>query len=512
VAAVGTGKTAARVGEGENRIEISPSGNLQERREQMEDRRESATESTDHDMCKSLQKIMVEKSCSRRGVVLFQERRANLKVASTWPVNGCSLPTPIVNTHAETKSPCTVVFAASAQSIENIWALLPAGGVALVPLKAPLESSLVRTEGDDDPEGLIWQSLYQIHSSLYFPAEYGDSARHKLGLSDLQFARFWKGHALLQKADWSSDLKASNGTFWKLAFEGGTDKIDSFHNYSLLYHRHLDEAGVFQDYGSMMLEIGLGCTAGPGDATYAGASAKIWPRLFPKMAVHFIELDRECTANWAPVMRELGITKVHVGPQADPAVLSEIIRDSHSAQPGGFVSVIDDGSHTAPDIEASFKALFPHLKSGGLYFVEDIMYSAWPTMHSYRDLPGMKMRSKHDRTSANPIALAAVLAAAATGLADTHNVAAGTAEVLQELGTTTSPPTSKSFFGRALDNMHAAVSYLLEPFVARPPPPHTWPVASFADQKKWREEVLAASGAMVDLVECTPGICVFRRA
>lgn len=499
-----------------SRVEISPGGFLDEHRPHHNSRGQvprtisaPVTENTLHtQLCQSLKKAMEEKRCARRGVAVFQEQTSNLKAAREWPVRDCQLPRPLFDTLARAESPCTVTFANSAANAENIWALLPPGGLLVVPLKRVVGDSFLHSDLEKDPEGFIWQALYQVHSNLYFAPVFGEDFKKRLGLPQLQFVTFFAGHALLQKADWSLDLHAANGTFWTLAKGASTDKVDRFHNYSLLYHRHLDEAGVVNELGGMMLEIGLGCVLGRGDASLAGKSAKVWPRLLPNVAVHFLEIDRECVANWQPQMRELGVARVHIGAQADPEVLAEIIHDAKFARPGGFCSVVDDGSHNAADIEASLRTLFPHLKSGGLYFVEDVMYSAWPTYKAFQALPSMNITSKRDHSSATPVAVAAVLAAAATGLAE------GSAEALQQ-NAMLSPNIvpSRPFFGRIVDALRAASSYVLEPFMGRDwlAKGDTYPVPSFRYKEKWRQEILSSHGALVDLVECTPGICVFRR-
>jgi len=411
-----------------------------------------------------------------------------------------------------------------------------------VPLQkpVPLDSTLMRSEvGVDNPEGLIWQAMYQINSKLgYFVSALGQNFRP--GLPDLQFATFLPGFALLQKADWTHDLRNANGTFWKLAHRAGTDKIDHSHNYSLLYHRHLDNSNFKRTRG-MMLEIGLGC-----GMTYgAGGSAKIWPHLFPNASVHFIEIDKACTAKWLPRMHEAGVAKVHIGPQADTAVLSEVVNDSLLLGSHSFFSVVDDGSHVPADIEASFLGLFPHLKSGGLYFMEDTMFATWGEGYQryLQWSPEMKIQSKDDHSSGTPAALAAILAAGVTGLADvpaTGRVQLPGDDTEQEqwqaswMKSQAQKSADHSFFGPLSDRANLALSYMLNdpdvvnkggisyikdvarsylfPQTSSSTPFQPWrPVPFFNSPEEWRHKLLTSIGPFVDLVECSPGICVFRR-
>lgn len=479
---------------------------------------------SDARLCESIFKYLDERRCRNKDISVLHEQDAKMVPLSKWPLTGCNLHKPSQRS-VRANSQCTVAFAASSGNAEHIWARLPSGGLVVVPLRKSEGSSFMRSEFgsvDEDPEGLIWQAMYQINSKLgYWPETFGENL--KLGLPDLQFATFLPGYALFQKADHAHDIHNANGTFWKLADAAGTDKIDKAHNYSLLYHRHFDESGVLNEIGSMMLEIGLGCMLEPGNAAIAGASAKIWPRLFPTAAVHFIEVDRLCTARWQPHMREAGVAKVHIGPQADKNILAEVVHDASFAKPGGFGAVVDDGSHIPADIEKSFRTLLPHLRSGGLYFIEDMMYASWgagyPVYQTYK-LPRMKITSKNDRSSATPVALTAVLAAGVTGLADVPDWRPQSLEEDEEEESVR--PPDRSFFGPITDQLDVIKARLRKKYVkpvvdyfsSMQPGyiPPTRPVRSYDHPEEWRKEVLAAAGALIDFIECSPGICVFRRA
>jgi predicted O-methyltransferase YrrM len=66
--------------------------------------------------------------------------------------------------------------------------------------------------------------------------------------------------------------------------------------------------------------------------------------------------------------------------QADLARLDEIIADEFDAP---IDLIIDDASHLVAETRASFNRLFPHLRPGGLYVIED-----WGWAHArYADLP-----------------------------------------------------------------------------------------------------------------------------
>ena len=50
---------------------------------------------------------------------------------------------------------------------------------------------------------------------------------------------------------------------------------------------------------------------------------------------------------------------------------------------GDFDIIIDDGSHKMNHQQISFDVLFPHLKSGGIYVIEDLHTSVKPLLGAY---------------------------------------------------------------------------------------------------------------------------------
>lgn len=70
--------------------------------------------------------------------------------------------------------------------------------------------------------------------------------------------------------------------------------------------------------------------------------------------------------------------------QADAAVLRTIVRDDF----GGHLDlVIDDASHLYHQTKKSFEILFPLLRPGGLYIIEDWSWGCWPGLPLDFDLP-----------------------------------------------------------------------------------------------------------------------------
>jgi cephalosporin hydroxylase len=99
-----------------------------------------------------------------------------------------------------------------------------------------------------------------------------------------------------------------------------------------------------------------------------GGSLDMWRSCFGAEAtIVGIDIDPNC-AN-----RVTAPNQVRIGSQADATFLAQIVKEF-----GAPDVVLDDGSHIGHHQIASFHALFPLLKDGGLYIIEDTHTSYWP--------------------------------------------------------------------------------------------------------------------------------------
>ena len=146
-----------------------------------------------------------------------------------------------------------------------------------------------------------------------------------------------------------------------------------------------------------MLEIGLGC-----DMKYGpGASAHLWRSLLPHAEIWEADRDETCVDKHRLTLSALGI-KALVGDQGQSSTLEEWLRVSgarHSPRRNGFDFIIDDGSHRSFDMLASFEALWPTIKPGGFYFLEDMSVSR--SRASGRDSPRSCIGRLHRRSKAS---------------------------------------------------------------------------------------------------------------
>lgn len=138
-----------------------------------------------------------------------------------------------------------------------------------------------------------------------------------------------------------------------IALEAGTDKSSAFHDYTQIYSQYFHE---LKDKPLTFLEIGI----------YKGNSVKLWEKYFPVADLHFIDIT--------PRKIEYNSTRSHYHflDQTDALVLTDLGNSI-----GPFDIIIDDGGHTMVQQITSFKALFPFIKSGGIYVIEDLHTSYW---------------------------------------------------------------------------------------------------------------------------------------
>ena len=138
------------------------------------------------------------------------------------------------------------------------------------------------------------------------------------------------------------------------------------HNYTDVYEAYL---GSCRKSPVSLLEIGLGVTgdrwASPivhGRNT-GGASLKMWHDYFPAGKIYGIDIN-ECSY--------LDNNRIRTF-VADQGRVEELEAFVKTAEITDFDIVIDDGSHRPDHQQISLSYFFKKLKSGGLYFIEDLL-------------------------------------------------------------------------------------------------------------------------------------------
>jgi hypothetical protein len=144
----------------------------------------------------------------------------------------------------------------------------------------------------------------------------------------------------------------------KLALIHGTDKNGN-HFYTQHYQKHLRK---FKFRPIKLLEIGVGGNKNP---YLGGHSLRMWKKYFPFAKIYSIDIAEKS------FLQEHRI-KIFKGSQIDEHFLNDVVN-----QIGDIDIIIDDGSHMNEHVIKSFQFLFPKLKDGGIYIIEDLQTSYW---------------------------------------------------------------------------------------------------------------------------------------
>lgn len=165
----------------------------------------------------------------------------------------------------------------------------------------------------------------------------------------------WLGY-LLCSASLFGEIDREEYRFMdEIALKVGADKASDFHDYTSVYSQYF---GRLKNKPVRLLEIGI-CK---------GRSVELWEEYFPHGELYFIDITYDFLEVF-PVR-----STFYLADQEKPEDLARVVRDSG----GEFDIIIDDGGHTMNQQIVSFRELFPHLKSGGIYIVEDLHTSYWP--------------------------------------------------------------------------------------------------------------------------------------
>lgn len=138
-------------------------------------------------------------------------------------------------------------------------------------------------------------------------------------------------------------------TLGELAEKYGTDKRPSEHNYTPMYEKLFKTIDI-----NSLLEIGLG----------TGASLRMWIDYLPDAKIYCIEdFGVENKEKWGSADGNIpGLNLVSGDSTLD---------DTWKKVPYYLDVIVDDGDHH-PDAQwATFSLGFQHLRTGGLYFIED---------------------------------------------------------------------------------------------------------------------------------------------
>jgi 8-demethyl-8-alpha-L-rhamnosyltetracenomycin-C 2'-O-methyltransferase len=157
-----------------------------------------------------------------------------------------------------------------------------------------------------------------------------------------------------------------NASLCELAEKYISDKCDKYgHSYTQEYERILTP---FRDSSCLLLEIGIGVSnimiplVGP--HYKPGASLRMWRDYFPNARIVGCDIIRDV------LFSEDRIQTFYVD-QSDAASLQSLVVNDMRAS--DIDIIIDDGSHKLAHQRTTFKTLWPYVRKGGIYIIEDII-------------------------------------------------------------------------------------------------------------------------------------------
>jgi cephalosporin hydroxylase len=151
----------------------------------------------------------------------------------------------------------------------------------------------------------------------------------------------------------------------------GSDKA-TIHENAHGYAPHYEEAfAPMRDKPIRLLEIGVG----------SGASVKGWLAFFPEATVVGVDITQG-TNDWNTVGVQPNPRYAFIpGDQAS----QEFWESFSFAKDGGLDIIIDDGGHYANQVITTHNCLWPCLKPGGFYCIEDLNVSYPDLWEKYGD-------------------------------------------------------------------------------------------------------------------------------
>lgn len=216
-------------------------------------------------------------------------------------------------------------------------------------------------EGTDTPDVTVELGLVELVRAVFGPEGAGGRIGRRVSWRDFEdpmwFVTAHDARGVLQRL--LRGLDATPADLTELSLRMKSDKW-GLHFYTAHYERHF---APLRNRPITVLELGIG---GYGDPAAGGGSLRMWKRFFPRAMVYGVDVFDKHAVD------EQRITTVR-GDMSDAGFLQSL-----AAQHGPFDIVVDDGSHYCPDVTLALRTLFPHVRPGGLYVIEDLQTSYWP--------------------------------------------------------------------------------------------------------------------------------------
>lgn len=159
----------------------------------------------------------------------------------------------------------------------------------------------------------------------------------------------------------SNSLSENAQTLDSIGVRHHTDKSSLHHNFLVFYERFFRDMRLVP--GIRLLEIGV----------HAGASIRTWEEYFPTANIVGADIN--------PDALQQATSRITIE-VADQSSIADLVRLATTHGP--FDIILDDGSHYWDHQITTLRTLYPFLKPGGYYVMEDIDTSYGSYVEGYR--------------------------------------------------------------------------------------------------------------------------------
>jgi hypothetical protein len=149
-------------------------------------------------------------------------------------------------------------------------------------------------------------------------------------------------------------------TLDEIGLKFGTDKASAFHNYLNFYE---DFMTPLREAPITLLEVGV----------YKGASLRTWREYFPNAKIIGVDIQPSSK------QFETDGIQIELVDQSNLEHLAQL-----AANHGPFDIIVEDGSHMWEHQTTTLRALFPFVRNGGYYVVEDLQTNFGALQAKYR--------------------------------------------------------------------------------------------------------------------------------
>lgn len=146
-------------------------------------------------------------------------------------------------------------------------------------------------------------------------------------------------------------------TLRELYARHGSDKGPRYHDYAAVYEPLLEP---LRGRSLTMLEIGIG----------AGGSLRAWQEYFPHARIYALDVETK------PGLDSDRVTTGRANQSERKSLVSALTKWGMPE----FDLVIDDGGHRMKEQQVSLGVLFPFVRPGGLYVIEDV-HTSFPELY-----------------------------------------------------------------------------------------------------------------------------------